>query len=140
MLPRNGFYAGKFGSYDLNNFAGLPFTTKAELIVDQAEHPPYGSALTFPRDRYTRLHQTSGTSTGQPLRWLDTPESWEWMLGCWRQKFDIMGITPADRFCFAFTFGPFIGFWTGHEAAARNGSFVLTLGGFSSAARLRDHR
>jgi phenylacetate-CoA ligase len=137
ILPRNGFYARKFAGNDLSNFARLPFTTKAELVGDQTEHPPYGSALTYSRDRYTRLHQTSGTSTGQPLRWLDTPESWEWMLGCWRQKFAMMGIMPADRFCFAFTFGPFIGFWTGHEAAVRNGSFALTLGGFSSAARLR---
>jgi phenylacetate-CoA ligase len=137
ILPRNSFYARKFAGYDLSDFARLPLTTKVELVADQAEHPPYGSALTYPRDRYTRLHQTSGTSTGQPLRWLDTPESWEWMLGCWRQKFAMMGITPTDRFCFAFTFGPFIGFWTGHEAAVRNGSFVLTLGGFSSAARLR---
>ena len=53
--------------------AACPFTTKAELVADQAEHPPYGSNLTYPLDRYSRLHQTSGTSTGRPLRWLDTP-------------------------------------------------------------------
>jgi phenylacetate-CoA ligase len=143
ILPRNDFYARKFGRCHVAPESGgihvskLPFTTKSELVADQAEHPPYGTGLTYPRARFTRLHQTSGTSTGRPLRWLDTPESWEWMLACWRQKFAMMRITPADRFCFAFSFGPFIGFWTGHEAALRTGSFALTLGGFSSAARLR---
>ena len=137
VLPANRFYAAKLAERDVGQFHEWPFTTKTELIADQAEHPPYGTTLTYPRERYTRLHQTSGTSTGRPLRWLDTPESWDWMLGCWRQKFALMGVRPADRFCFAFSFGPFIGFWTGHEAAIRNGSFVLTLGGMSSAARLR---
>jgi phenylacetate-CoA ligase len=137
VLPRNPFYTRKFAGCDPARFEQLPFTTKDELVADQAAHPPYGSDLTYPTERYTRMHQTSGTSSGRPLRWLDTPESWEWMLNCWRQKFDIMQITAADRFCFAFSFGPFIGFWTGHEAAIRNGSFALTLGGFSSAARVR---
>lgn len=137
ILPRNQFYANKFDRCDLDQFRRLPFTTKSELVADQTENPPYGTGLTLPRERYTRLHQTSGTSTGRPLRWLDTPESWDWMLNCWRQKFAIMQIAPSDRFCFAFSFGPFIGFWTGHEAAIRNGHFVLTLGGMSSAARLR---
>jgi phenylacetate-CoA ligase len=137
ILPRNAFYAHKFAGVNLERFDALPFTTKSEIVADQAEHPPYGSGLTYPPERYVRLHQTSGTSTGQPLRWLDTPESWDWMLECWRQKFAIMRLTPADRFCFAFSFGPFIGFWTGHEAAIRQGSFALALGGFSSAARLR---
>jgi len=46
--------------------------------------------------RYTRYWQTSGTSTA-PIRWLDTPESQEWMLGCWEYMFGAMGITRARR-------------------------------------------
>src|SRR5205807_5810737 len=108
ILPQNKFYSRKFGRCRISPgdshppLANLPFTTKSELVADQAEQPPYGSILTYPRERYTRLHQTSGTSTGRPLRWLDTPESWQWMLDCWRQKFAIMRLTPADRVCFAF--------------------------------------
>ena len=44
----------------------VPFTTKAELVADQAVNPPYGTNLTFPVSRYVRCHQTSGT-TGAPL-------------------------------------------------------------------------
>ncbi|HMO66357.1 MAG TPA: phenylacetate--CoA ligase family protein, partial [Verrucomicrobiota bacterium] len=62
--------------------ARCPFTTKAELVTDQAVHPPWGSNLTWPTDRYTRCHGTSGTR-GRPLRWLDTTEDWERLLGQW---------------------------------------------------------
>src|SRR2546422_207545 len=68
---------------ELRSIRELPFTTKTELSTDQAEHPPFGSNLTYPVERYVRLHQTSGT-TGRPLRFLDTVESWQWWRDCWR--------------------------------------------------------
>src|SRR5580700_7351064 len=79
LFPANSFYAKKlaaagvtFDVASLEDFsARFPFTTKAELVADQRAHPPYGTNLTYSLDRYTRLHQTSGT-TGAPLRWLDT--------------------------------------------------------------------
>lgn len=115
--------------------AGFPFTTKADISEDQRRNPPYGTNLTFPLERYTRCHQTSGT-TGDPLRWLDTPESWEWMLGNWRQVFETAGIGAGDRVFFAFSFGPFLGFWTAYEAALSLGCFCLAGGGMSSRVRL----
>ena len=136
ILPRNAFYAAKHAHADRTDFARLPLITKADLLHDQADHPPYGTVLTYRRHRYSRLHQTSGTS-GQPLRWLDTPESWSWMLGCWDQMFATIGLVPEDRLFFAFSFGPFLGFWTAFEAAARAGYFCLPAGGLSSGARLR---
>lgn len=143
ILPANRFYAHKLARLRPNDvrtladFAQLPFTTKAELAADQAEHPPYGSALTFPFESYARLHQTSGTSTGRPLRWLDTPESWEWLLGCWRVSFPFMGLTARDIIFFPFSFGPFLGFWTAFEAASRAGYLCVPGGGMTSTARLR---
>jgi phenylacetate-CoA ligase len=144
ILPANRFYAAKFAAAGLSaasvreaaDLHRLPFTTKAELLADQAEHPPYGTNLTYPRQRYPRLHQTSGTQ-GRPLRWLDTAESWQWMLDCWKQIYRITGVGTADRLCFAFSFGPFLGFWTAFEAAWQLGMLCLPAGGMSSAARLR---
>ena len=137
----DAFFAAYFtGSADLSDpadLARLPFTTKADLAADQLAHPPYGSNLSFPLDRYSRLHQTSGTSTGRPLRWLDTPESWDAVLRCWQISFPLMGLTPQDRVYFPFSFGPFIGFWSAFEAAARYGALVLPGGGMPSTARLR---
>src|SRR6516162_6354489 len=82
------------------------------------------------------MNQTSGTS-GQPLRWLDTPESWEWCLDCWQRNYDIIGLRREDRLFFPFSFGPFLGFWTAFEAACRRGNLCLPGGGMSSSARLR---
>ena len=84
ILKSNGFYQKKLKAAGVKNpeeiqgfddYRGLPFTTKDELSSDHRDHPPYGTNLTFPVDRYIRIHQTSGTR-GDPLRWLDTEESW----------------------------------------------------------------
>ncbi len=144
LFPANQFYARKLQSagitFDVSSGADFsarfPFTTKAELVADQLAHPPFGSNLTYPLNRYTRFHQTSGTS-GAPLRWLDTPESWEAMLECWAEVFRTAGVGAGDRVMFAFSFGPFLGFWLAFEAAARRGALCLPGGGLGSAARLR---
>src|SRR5207247_10907475 len=102
--------------------ARVPFTTKAELVADQHAHPPYGTNLTFPLECYTRCHATSGT-TGQPLRWLDTPQSWDWMIASWLEVFRAAGIGKGDRVFFAFSFGPFLGFGLAFEPAFALGGF-----------------
>ncbi|HEY3788570.1 MAG TPA: AMP-binding protein, partial [Urbifossiella sp.] len=145
VLPSNPFYSRKLAAAgitasdvrNLDDLSRLPFTCKSELAADQAAHPPYGNGLTYPVEKYSRLHQTSGTSTGRPLRWLDTPESWEGILRCWRISFPIMGLSPSDRIFFPFSFGPFIGFWSAFEAASRFGALVIPGGGMTSTARLR---
>jgi phenylacetate-CoA ligase len=143
ILPRNPFYTHKFAAAGVQpadireaNLDRIPFTTKAELLADQDAHPPYGDILTYPLNRYSRLHQTSGTS-GRPLRWLDTPESWQRLLDCWGQIFEFVGLVPGERLFFPFSFGPFLGFWTAFEAAAQRGYLCLPAGGMSSGARLR---
>src|SRR5262245_2759454 len=79
ILPRHRFYAAKFGKVAPDvELTRLPFTTKAELLDDQKRSPPYGTLLTYAPEEYTRFNQTSGTH-GAPLRWLDTPASWQWM-------------------------------------------------------------
>jgi phenylacetate-CoA ligase len=126
---------GKFSSLD--ELSQLPLTRKSHLVTDQAAHPPYGSNLTYELTGYSRLHQTSGTTTGQPMRWLDTPASWQWFLDCWSQLFRIVGLTHDDRLAFPFSFGPFIGFWAGFEGASQLGNLCLAGGGMSSQARLK---
>lgn len=146
----NPFYRRKLASIPAGSEAAsleefsrvFPVTEKAELIADQRDHPPYGTNLTYPLARYSRCHQTSGSS-GQPLRWLDTPESWQWMLGNWREVYRAAGVAESDRVLFAFSFGPFLGFWTAFEAAAQMKCFCYPAGGLSSTARVRavmDHR
>ena len=113
-----------------------PLTTKQELVDDQLRNPPYGSNLAFPVDDYCRFHQTSGT-TSTPVRWLDTRESWGWMVDSWQRIFEAAGTTAKDRIFFPFSFGPFLGFWTAFEAANRMGCMAIPGGGQRSAARLQ---
>lgn len=143
LVPGNAFYSARLGAAGIGSGVAsieefrerVPFTRKQELIDDQRAHPPYGSNLTFPLDRYTRFCQTSAT-TGKPLRWLDTNESWDWMLSNWDQVFRAAGVTSRDGIFFAFSFGPFLGFWLAFEAATRMGCLAIPGGGMRSSARL----
>jgi len=133
-LLATGYTPGSLASLD--DFRSLPLTGKAELVEDQAAHPPYGTNLTYPVTYYSRLHQTSGT-TGKPMRWLDTPASWDWLMECWAQIYRIVGLQPNDVLAFPFSFGPFIGFWAAFDGAVRLGNLCLPMGGMSSEARLQ---
>jgi phenylacetate-CoA ligase len=124
------------GLRSLSDLQAFPITAKADLVQDQNAQPPYGTNLTVGRNDYSRLHQTSGTTTGTPMRWLDTPDSWQWFLDSWAQIFRMVGLTPEDRLCFPFSFGPFIGFWAAFEGANRLGNLCLAGGGMSSQQRL----
>ena len=145
LATTDSFYGRKFREQKFRTSAlnrlqdfieAVPPTTKAEILADRLAHPPFGTNLTKPLGHYTRFCQTSGTSTGQPMAWLDTPDSWAAMLRCWQQVYEGADLCKTtDRIFFAFSFGPFLGFWTAFEAA---GSDYLTLpgGGLSSPARL----
>ena len=141
FLKSNRFYRSKLTSagirkpVPLSRIADLPFTKKSELMADQAEHPPFGNKLTFPLDCYTRLHQTSGT-TGSPLRWPDTPESWQTYVREWGFVFRGAGVGRGDRVFVAFSFGPFIGFWGAFEGAEHIGAMAMTGGGQSTEQRI----
>jgi phenylacetate-CoA ligase len=119
----------------LSQLSRIPFTLKAELVDDQERNPPYGTNLTFPAGEYTRIHLTSGT-TGRPLRWLDTAESWQWWLDCWKEVYRAAEVTDKDRVFVAFSFGPFIGFWTAFEAGQQLGVMMLAGGGLSTHQRI----
>jgi phenylacetate-CoA ligase len=143
IYGRNPFFTQKFNAAGIDpaslifprDFQKLPLTTKRELIADQQSSPPWGTNLTEPLDRYTRYNQTSST-TGSPLRWLDTNESWQWMLECWKAVYAGAKVDSRDRILFPFSFGPFLGFWTAFEAGCQIGAHCIPAGGMTSQARL----
>lgn len=141
FLPANRFYEQKLAGLDkslssLGDFSKFPFTTKKELSEDQRAFPPYGSDLSEPLTRYTRFHQTSGT-TSAPLRWLDTPESWQSMVESWKTIYEAAEVGRGDRVYFAFSFGPFLGFWLAFDAAREIGCLCIPGGGLGSPSRLK---
>ena len=121
-----------------DDFARLPLTTKGDLIADQTAHQPFGTNLTYPIERYVRVHQTSGSSGDRPLRWLDTAESWAWWLSIWSDHvYRAAGVGSGDRIFFAFSFGPFIGFWSAFGGAERLGALALSGAGMTTEQRVR---
>lgn len=140
---RNAFYTRKLDEAGIDHrrlrfpedLRSLPLTTKAELQADQDANPPWGTALTDPLVRYTRYCHTS-SSTGRPLRWIDTNESWQWLLDCWKAVFRGARVVPGDRVFFPFSFGPFLGFWAGFEAGPQLGLHCVPGGGMSTQIRL----
>lgn len=134
-LQAAGYRAGDV--WALSELPRLQTLEKSDLVADQSAHPPYGTNLSRPVAECTRLHQTSGTTTGKPLRWLDTPQSWAAVMEAWRQTYRLMDLRREERCCFPFSFGPFLGFWAGFEAAVSQGRFAVAAGGMSSEARLQ---
>ena len=139
LLTSNRFYRDRLHPVRTwDDFNRLPLTTKDEITADQQANPPFGTNLTFPIDRYSRLHQTSGTSGTTPLRWLDTAESWDWWERIWADHiYRSAGVQPHDRVFFAFSFGPFIGFWSAFSGAERLGALVIPGGAMTTEQRLR---
>jgi phenylacetate-CoA ligase len=144
LLTSNAFVRAKWRAAGLatvddlrgwDDFRRLPFTRKHEFVADQAAHPPFGTNLTYPLERYVRVHQTSGTS-GQPIRWLETQASWDWWTRCWGFVLRGAGVTAADRVFVPFSFGLFIGFWAGFEGARALGALAIPGGGQDSPTRL----
>jgi phenylacetate-CoA ligase len=143
IYGKNEFYTAKFKEAgfhpqdlkSLDDLKLLPLTTKTELSEDQLATDFAGTNLTYPLNAYTRYHQTSGT-TGKPLRVFDTAESWDWWGRCWGHVFTGAGLTANDRLFFAFSFGPFIGFWSAVEGTRHIGALFIPGGGRSSVDRL----
>ncbi len=139
VLRSNAFWRSRLTDvHGWDDFERLPLTTKDELLADQAAHPPFGTILTHPLDRYVRLHQTSGSTGAQPLRWLDTAESWDWWLSIWTDHvFRAAGVGGKDTIFYAFSFGPFIGFWTAFESAGKLGAMAISGAGMTTEQRVR---
>lgn len=139
ILPANRFYATQLAGLKppLRSFAeleALPYTSKEQLL-GTPDDAGLAANRTYPPERYVRFHQTSGTR-GRPLAVLDTAEDWKWWIDCWQYVFDAAGVTSDDAVLMAFSFGPFVGFWSAYDAAAARGCLVVPGGGLSSLARL----
>lgn len=139
LRPVNQFYAQKLANVrlplrSLDELAELPLTTKEELLQPSPDRDAPAN-LTWPLDRYVRFHQTSGTR-GRPLPVYDTADDWQWWVECWQYVLDAADVTGSDRAMLAFSFGPFIGFWSAHDALSSRGVMTIPGGGLSSLARL----
>jgi phenylacetate-CoA ligase len=120
----------------LDDLSDWPLMSKHDLVesaLGRQEH--ISGHHTYATDQYCRLHRTSGT-LGEPLIILDSAADWQWWSGTWQHVLAAAEVTSDDRVFLAFSFGPFIGFWSAHQACADRGAMVIPGGGMSTLARL----
>jgi phenylacetate-CoA ligase len=139
VIPHNRFYVEKLGKLvrplgSLEQLSELPYTFKEELVTAPAQGE-FAANLTWQLERYVRYHHTSGTR-GRPMPVLDTIEDWQWWIETWQYVLDAAEVRNEDRAALAFSFGPFIGFWSAHDACVERGTMVIPTGGMSSRSRL----
>src|SRR5438270_7813220 len=135
---RSPFYRRKFGAARidpatirlLDDLRRLQFTTKDELKDNQAAHPPWGDVLAVPFADVLRVHLTSAT-TGRPLAFLDTAEDWHGFYHSYARSLYAFGVRKSDMVMAAFSYGPWIGYWSGFYAAHDLGCLVYRAGGLS---------
>jgi phenylacetate-CoA ligase len=144
VYATNRFYRNKFDSIGITpsevrsveDLHKLPFTVKKEFEEDQDKNPIFGTNLTEPLENYVQYHQTSGT-TGKPLKFLDTKESWEWRGKVAGYILKGAGVNRGDRILFPFNFGPYTAFWIMYEGAYQLGNLIIPTGGWNSLQRLQ---
>jgi phenylacetate-CoA ligase len=119
----------------LDDLRRLPFTTKDELKENQAASPPWGDVLAVPLAEVLRVHLTSAT-TGRPLAFLDTAADWYGFYHSYARSLHAFGVRKADMVMAAFSYGPWIGYWSGFHAAQDLGCLVYPVGGLSTEQRL----
>lgn len=150
IRPHSEFYSRLWNGFPRNVtwdwFQQLPTFDKRDLVqIEIPEGSPRGTNPhanwllsanhTFAVEKYRRAHRTSGTS-GRPMVILDTQEDWQWWLDTWQYVLDAANVDSMDRVFLAFSFGPFIGFWSAFEACQQRGSLMIPGGGLSTLARL----
>jgi len=119
----------------LDDLPRLPFTTKDELKDNQATKPPWGDLLAVPLADVLRVHLTSAT-TGRPLTFLDTREDWRGFYHSYARSLHAYGVRKTDMVMAAFSYGPWIGYWSGFYAAQELGCLVFPAGGLSTDQRI----
>src|SRR5947199_252205 len=136
---RSPFYRRKLAGAPtvktLEDLARLPFTTKDELKDNQAAKPPWGDVLAVPLAEVLRIHMPSAT-TGRPLAFLDTADDWYGFYHSYARALFAFGVRKSDVVMAAFSYGPWIGYWSGFYAAQDLGCLVLPVGGLSTDQRI----
>jgi phenylacetate-CoA ligase len=122
----------------LEDVSKVPMTEKDELRAAQEgkEIPLYGDLLAVHPERLSIYHQTSGT-TGKPVYFPDTYESWQWVVEVWCYILYAAGFRPTDRVFLPFVYNVYIAFWQGHYAAEKLGCEVVPGGGLETKARIQ---
>lgn len=146
VYEHSPMYRRKYGELGLepgdikrwDDIRKVPFTTKEDIRVAEAENPPFGNMLCVPAEEIVRVFQTSGT-TGEPIRVAFTPGDW-FGTACEQVAYAADGydLKKSDVVFILFNYSTFLGWWAVHDGFQPLGATVIPSGGQSSKERIRN--
>jgi phenylacetate-CoA ligase len=145
VIEKSPFYRRKFNEAgvapndikSIEDVRKVPFTTKAELLKSQEEHPIFGDFPCLPPEAACRVFQTSGT-TGTPLKIPFSKK--DWFKNCFEQFSYFVygyGIDSKDVAFFPFVYGLFVAWWGLQATMEQHSVTIVPGGGQSSETRLK---
>lgn len=136
VLATSGFYDEKLRALGLDaadlacggSLERLPFTEKAELLAEQAQHPPFGRLMRdVPTSSVRRIHVTSG-STGRQLYVVLSEADVAATREAGRRAFRCAGLTPEDTVIHCLNYCLWAGGVTDHISLEATGATVIPFG------------
>ncbi len=111
----------------LDDFERVPTITKADLRVDQAAHPPFGSYLCVDPSEVARVHGTSGTS-GRPTAFAWTAGDTARIAEAHARIMWSMGVRPNDMVFIGSILSLYVGSWGALLGTERLGAAAFPFG------------
>ncbi len=133
IAERSQFYQKLIGKKALaaasqaGSLSGLPFTTKMDLLTDQANCPPFGSNVCVALNEVSRVHKTSGT-TQKPLIILLTERDITDAIRAGGKAFQAAGLKPDDIVVHCLNYCMWSGGLTDHQCLEATGASVVPYG------------
>ncbi len=131
VSARSDFYAelwnGQAPPADLRDLPALPLSSKAQLRVSQADHPPFGNYLAAGLSAVTRLHRTSGT-TGQAMNLALSARDCESVEQVGGRSHTAAGLSAQHTVVHCLNYQMWMGGVTDHLTLERTGATVVPFG------------
>ena len=129
-ISSSPFYSKRFGRGDIRSmeeFRGLPFTAKTDVLIDQEKNPPFGSNLCVPVESVIRVHKTSGT-TNRPVIIALTRNDIKTTVTVGAKCFILSGLQRKDLVVHCFNYNMWAGGYTDHQSLEEAGAAVIPFG------------
>ncbi len=143
VAERSAFYRAQWNGTapppDLRDLAELPLSSKAQLRISQAAHPPFGDYLASDRRQVTRLHRTSGT-TGQAMNLALSARDCEFTERVGGRSQGAAGLTAEHTVVHCLNYQMWMGGVTDHLTLERTGATVVPFGVGGSELLIRTIR
>lgn len=114
-------------SFDMEQFAALPFTTKQEILAEQESYPPFGRLALNNKSCQQRVHITSG-STGKPFVIMMTRDDVTYTIEAGARAFRCAGLESSDVVVHCLNYCMWAGGVTDHLSLEAAGAAVIPFG------------